>query len=120
MDKMKDLNITWTIQGLMDKVKDLNITWTIQGLMDKVKDLNMDEEQMMKDIQKGRFTLRYCLTCPSSSPPPILSETFHERVKAARTRSAFAPKWHYKNGFVEVLPTRTFFSSELSFATGTC
>ncbi|XP_023346359.1 signal recognition particle 54 kDa protein [Eurytemora carolleeae] len=30
----------------------------IQGLMDKVKDLNMDEEQMMKDIQKGRFTLR--------------------------------------------------------------
>lgn len=30
----------------------------IQGLMEKVKDLNMDEEQMMKDIQKGRFTLR--------------------------------------------------------------
>lgn len=30
----------------------------IQGLMERVKDLNMDEEQMMKDIQKGRFTLR--------------------------------------------------------------
>lgn len=30
----------------------------IQGLMGMVKDLNMDEEQMMKDIQKGRFTLR--------------------------------------------------------------
>jgi len=30
----------------------------IQGLMEKVKDLNMDEEQMMKDIQKGKFTLR--------------------------------------------------------------
>jgi len=30
----------------------------IQGLMDKVKDLNVNEEQMMKDIQKGRFTLR--------------------------------------------------------------
>ena len=27
--------------------------------MDKVKDLNVNEEQMMKDIQKGRFTLRY-------------------------------------------------------------
>merc|ERR550519_1370800 len=26
--------------------------------MARVKDLNMDEEQMMKDIQKGRFTLR--------------------------------------------------------------
>ena len=26
--------------------------------MERVKDLNMDEEQMMKDIQKGRFTLR--------------------------------------------------------------
>ena len=30
----------------------------IEGLMERVKDLNMDEEQMMKDIQKGRFTLR--------------------------------------------------------------
>jgi len=30
----------------------------IQGLMNKVKELNVDEEQMMKDIQKGRFTLR--------------------------------------------------------------
>jgi len=30
----------------------------IEGLMDKVKDLNMDEDKMMKDIQKGRFTLR--------------------------------------------------------------
>merc|ERR1711874_654696 len=30
----------------------------IEGLMERVKDLNMDEEQMMKDIKKGRFTLR--------------------------------------------------------------
>ena len=30
----------------------------IEGLMEKVKDLDMDEEKMMKDIQKGRFTLR--------------------------------------------------------------
>merc|ERR1712142_19069 len=30
----------------------------IEGLMERVKDLNMDEEQLMKDIQKGRFTLR--------------------------------------------------------------
>jgi hypothetical protein len=27
----------------------------VQGLMERVKDLNMDEEQMMKDIQKGRY-----------------------------------------------------------------
>jgi hypothetical protein len=25
--------------------------------MERVKDLNMDEEQMMKDIQKGRYDL---------------------------------------------------------------
>ena len=36
-----------------------NVFVIFQGLMDKVKDLNVNEEQMMKDIQKGRFTLRY-------------------------------------------------------------
>ena len=35
----------------------------IEGLMDKVKDLNMDEDKMMKDIQKGRFTLRNMSVC---------------------------------------------------------
>ena len=30
----------------------------IEGLMARVKDLNMDEDKMMDDIKKGRFTLR--------------------------------------------------------------
>jgi len=30
----------------------------IGGLMERVKDLNMDEDKMMDDIKKGRFTLR--------------------------------------------------------------
>jgi len=30
----------------------------IDGLMQKVKDLDMDEDKMMNDIKKGRFTLR--------------------------------------------------------------
>ena len=34
----------------------------IEGLMERVKDLNMDEDKMMDDIKKGRYTVSVTIT----------------------------------------------------------
>jgi hypothetical protein len=56
----------------------------VQGLMERVKDLNMDEEQMMKDIQKGRYNhslLYIFLAKKQCCGSGINSECFPSRIR---------------------------------------